>query len=72
MDQKTQEVFDEILALDKDQLTEEQRQFLMARRSYLNEMQRKHYADLIEAHEAAAEEAAGEAEAKPKRGKKSE
>jgi len=51
MDKTTQEVFDSILALDKDTLTEEQRGFLMARRSYFNDEQRARYKDLIADHE---------------------
>lgn len=46
-------MFDTILAKDKDSLSEGEVQFLMARRSYLNDEQRKRYADLITAHEKA-------------------
>lgn len=52
MDQITKETLETILAKDKDALSEEERQFLMARRSYLNDEQRERYADMIEAHEA--------------------
>lgn len=52
MDQATKEVFDRIIEKDKDSLSEDERGFLMARRSYLNEEQRARYADMIEEHEA--------------------
>jgi len=77
MDQETKDILEGILKMDKESLSEEQKSFLLARRSYLNDEQRKRYADLIEAHEAAveaAEEAAGDEDEKPKKrgGKKSE
>lgn len=52
MDPKTQEMFDTIIAMDQDSLTNEQKGFLMARRSYFNDEQRKRYADMIKLHEA--------------------
>lgn len=52
MDSTSQEMFNAIIAMDKDSLTKEQRGFLMARRSYMNDEQRKRYADMIKAHEA--------------------
>lgn len=51
MDHESQVMFDEIIALDKDALSEEQKGFLMARRSYFNDEQRKRYADMIKLHE---------------------
>lgn len=51
MDQKTQEVLAEILKGDKDSLSTEQRDFLIARRSYLNDADRARFKDIIEAHE---------------------
>lgn len=52
MDQKSQEMFDEIVAMDQEALTLEQKQFLMARRGYFNDEQKKRYADMIKLHEA--------------------
>lgn len=52
MDAQTQEMFDTIIAADKDTLNDQQREFLMARREYMNDDQRKRYADMIEDHEA--------------------
>lgn len=51
MDAKSQEIFDEIIKIDQAGLSEDQKAFLMARRSYLNDEQRKRYADLIKSHE---------------------
>lgn len=53
MDSESQKIFDEILLKDQDSLSQEEVAFLMARRSYLNDEQRKRYADLISAHEKA-------------------
>lgn len=52
MDSKSQEMFDAIIAMDKDSLSREQLGFLMARRGYMNDEQRKRYAELIKKHEA--------------------
>lgn len=52
MDSKSQEIFDELLAMDKDSLSLEQKQFLMARRGYFNDEDKKRYADIIKLHEA--------------------
>lgn len=52
MDPKSQEMFDEILSLDQETLNDEQKGFLMARRDYFNDEQRKRYADMIKLHEA--------------------
>lgn len=52
MDAKTQELFDIIVSMDKDTLSDDQKGFLMARRSYMNDEQRKRYADMIKLHEA--------------------
>lgn len=51
MDKASQELFDQIIAMDKEALSTEQIGFLMARRSYLNDEQRKRYADMIKLHE---------------------
>lgn len=52
MDPKSQEMFDTIIAMDQDALTDEQKGFLMARRDYFNDEQRKRYAGMIKLHEA--------------------
>lgn len=52
MDQKSQEMFDEILSLDQETLNDEQKGFLMARRGYFNDEQKKRYAEMIKLHEA--------------------
>lgn len=52
MDAQSQEMFDNIIAMDKDTLTVDQKAFLMARRDYFNDEQRERYADMIEEHEA--------------------
>lgn len=52
MDTQTQEMFDTIIAQDKDTLNVQQQEFLMARREYMNDAQRERYADMIKAHEA--------------------
>jgi len=51
MDTQSQEVLAEILKLDKDSLSVDQRDFLIARRSYLNDADRARFKDVIEAHE---------------------
>jgi len=51
MDTKSKETLDMILSMDKDTLTEDQLAFVMARRGYLNDEQRKRFADEIELHE---------------------
>jgi hypothetical protein len=51
MDTKSQELFDKIISMDQETLTDEQKGFLMARRDYMNDEQRKRYADMIELHE---------------------
>lgn len=52
MDQASKEILEEILRKDKNSITEGEKQFLLARRGYLNDEQRERFADLIEAHEA--------------------
>jgi hypothetical protein len=52
MDQKSKELFDAIIEMDQESLNEEQAGFLMARRGYMNDEQRKRYAKMIEKHEA--------------------
>ncbi len=51
MDSKTQELFDQIVSMDQDSMTDEQKGFLMARRGYMNDEQRKRYAGMIKLHE---------------------
>ena len=51
MEQDVKEVLESILAKDKAELDDQEKAFLLARRSYLNEEQRARYADLIKAHE---------------------
>lgn len=53
MDPKSQEIFDTILTKDKNSLSLEEEQFLLARRDYMNDEQKKRYADLIKEHEKA-------------------
>lgn len=60
MDNTSQEMFDQIIQMDKDSLSKEQRGFLMARRGYMNDEQRKRFADMIKAHEAGTLENEGE------------
>jgi hypothetical protein len=52
MDTQSQAMFDELVAMDQEVLNDEQKGFLMARRGYFNDEQRKRYADMIKAHEA--------------------
>lgn len=52
MDTQTQEMFDTIVAMDKDNLTKEQLGFLMARRDYMNDALKARYASEIKLHEA--------------------
>ncbi len=52
MDTQTQEMFDTIVAMDKDNLTKEQLGFLMARRDYMNDTLKARYASEIKLHEA--------------------
>jgi hypothetical protein len=51
MDKETQEIFDTILAGDKETLNSEQLGFIMARRSYMNDEQRKRFKKEIDLHE---------------------
>lgn len=52
MDETTKALFDEIIAMDQETLNDEQKGFLMARRGYFNDEQKKRYADMIKLHEA--------------------
>lgn len=52
MDQDTQNMFDEIVAMDQEALNDDQKGFLMARRGYFNDEQKKRYSKMIELHEA--------------------
>lgn len=74
MDTQTQEMFDTIVAMDKDNLTKEQLGFLMARRDYMNDALKARYASEIKLHEAGklfveATATAEEAPVKEKKGK---
>ena len=60
MDQLSQDTLAEILKLDKSSLSEDQKGFLLARRSYLNDSDRARYQDLIDAHEDGLKEGAKE------------
>jgi hypothetical protein len=51
MDKESQKVFDQIVSMDQESLSDEQKGFLMARRSYMNDEQRKRYAGMIKLHE---------------------
>lgn len=51
MDIESQKMFDIIVAKDQDSLSDEEKGFLMARRGYFNDEQRKRYADMIKLHE---------------------
>lgn len=51
MDKLSQETFDAIIEMDKDSLTEDQLAFLMARRPYMNDVQRTRFAKEIKLHE---------------------
>lgn len=59
MDLETQKQFDEIVAMDQNTLNDQQKGFLMARRSYLNDEQRKRYAEMIEEAEGSEETEGG-------------
>ena len=63
MDSESKALFEEIVKKDQDSLTRPEAEFLMARRSYMNDADRKRYADMIKKHEAGElfpEEASGE------------
>lgn len=51
MDNKSQEMFDALIAMDQESLNDEQKGFLMARRGYFNDEQKKRYAGMIKLHE---------------------
>lgn len=52
MDSESKALFDEIVAKDQESLTRPEAEFLMARRSYMNDADKKRYADMIKKHEA--------------------
>lgn len=52
MDQTSQAMFDQLIQMDQESLNDEQKGFLMARRGYFNDEQRKRYSKMIELHEA--------------------
>ncbi len=47
MDRQTQEYLDSLLNISPDNLTEEEKAFIRARRSYLNPMQTQFYAEIL-------------------------
>jgi hypothetical protein len=51
MDKQSQEMFDKLMRLDIDALNESELAFLIARRSYMNEVERARYSVAIKAHE---------------------
>ena len=51
MDQLSQDTFDKLVKLNPEDLTLEQRQFLFARRDYLNNEQKKVFASIVEVKE---------------------
>lgn len=51
MDKQSQEMFDSLIEMDKDSLSEEQLAFLMARRPYMNDVQRTRFVKEIKLHE---------------------
>lgn len=56
MDPEVMETLKAILEKDKDLLSEDEKQFLLARRSYLNDTERARFADMIKDHEASLKE----------------
>lgn len=51
MDPDSQVIFDQIIAMDQEAMTDDQKAFLMARRPYFNDEQKKRYADMIKSFE---------------------
>lgn len=51
MDQISQAKFDELIDLDINSMSEEELSFLMARRSYMNAVQKERFAKTIKLHE---------------------
>ncbi len=51
MDEESKKMLEVIMSKSQEDLSTEERGFLMARRSYLNDEQKKRYADMIEEHE---------------------
>lgn len=51
MDEKSKETLETILGMDKDTLSKEQLGFVMARRGYLNDEQKKRFDKEIKLHE---------------------
>lgn len=51
MDEQSQAMFDQIVELDADAISQDQLAFLMARRSYMNAEQKKRWANEIDLHE---------------------
>lgn len=54
MDSKSQELFDKLVGRGIEELSEDETAFLMGRRGYMSEDQKKKFASVIKAHEAAA------------------
>lgn len=57
MDAKSQEMFDKIVVIDSEGLNDVERGFLLARRDYMNDAQRKMHSKMIDAHEASLKKA---------------
>ena len=51
MDTLSQEKFDELIDLDIDSMSEDQLAFLMARRGYMNAVQKERFSKTIKLHE---------------------
>lgn len=52
MDAESQAMFDKLVKVDSEGLNESERGFLLARRDYMNDAQRKMHSKMIDAHEA--------------------
>lgn len=52
MDADSQAMFDKLVKIDSEGLNESEQAFLIARRDYMNDAQRKMHSKMIDAHEA--------------------
>lgn len=52
MDPLSQEMFNKLVVVDSEGLNESEKGFLLARRDYMNDAQRKMHSKMIDAHEA--------------------
>jgi hypothetical protein len=71
MDAKSKEMLDEILAKEPAAMTDADKGFLRARRSYLNEEQKAVYAEVLADHPEAEETASEESETEQPKARKS-